>query len=482
MRKPIGSWASLTASVIAAATFTSACNNQGGYATGAEEMPQASVEKGQSDVPGPIAEVLSLCGYDVTCKSFADGEVNISGNRKVDAFFGAAANLELQAGMLEASVATDLRNIVGILGLELAANASIEDLSAAISGHITGGFGGMIEGNVTLDYKEPQCSVTAQATLEASAKCDVEASGGSAMVECKGECVADANAMLDCGADVDLQCTGTAPSFACEGSCSGTCNLTAGGSCSGECKGTCTVEAEANCDGEFTASTEEGAAEGSGTCKARAGAKCDGTCTGSCELTAAAECTGECKGECKYTAPEGGCTGGAKASCEGSADVSVMCQGECKGEVTPPMVEADCQATAKAEAEFSAECTPPSVGLSYQLSASAQAMFEGDAEAQVAFEARLQAFATAYGELIAKGAKIELVANAGLGLAEAGAGAVGGIIGDLAGDGDADIQARFDGFCAVGELEVALQAVTAAGDSLEASVSGVAAVTTAIGG
>jgi hypothetical protein len=42
------------------------------------------------------------------------------------------------------------------------------------------------------------------------------------------------------------------------------------------------------------------------------------------------------------------------------------------------MVEADCEATAKAEADFAAECHPPSIDIKYNLTAEANAELSGD--------------------------------------------------------------------------------------------------------
>jgi hypothetical protein len=159
-----------------------------------------------------------------------------------------------------------------------------------------------------------------------------------------------------------------------------------------------------------------------------------------------------------------------------------MCEGECRGEVTPPEVMAECEATAKAEADLNAECSPPSIGLDYQLSADAEATFSGDADAQVAFEARIQAFASAYAKLLAKGAKIQLIVESGGALGEAGVNAVGELVGNIVLSADADAQARIDAICAVGEVEVAGMALVAAGDSLTASAQGIASITGAISG
>lgn len=462
MRKLLGSWARLTAPVIATA-FLAGCSEQ----KAPEQHAQA--EKGQ------LGEVAELCGF--VCKSFASGEVNISGNRSVDAFFSAAANLEAQAGQLEAGVKADLLSIAGILGVTVGADASISDISAAVAANIDGGFGGMIEGGVTLEFVPPQCSVTAEAQFQAAAKCEADVQPGSVEVECKGECVAEADVQASCEGSATLTCKGTAPSFECTGMCSGSCDLKAGGSCSGECKGTCTVDAAADCDGTFTA--DETAADGSGSCAVRGGAKCEGTCTGMCDLKAEGSCSGECKGECTYEPGSAGCEGGAKASCMAEANATVMCKGECRGEAEPPSVSAECEASVKAEADLNAECTPPSVGVAYTLSAEAEAEFSADVSAQAAFEAKIEAFANAYGELVTKLKKIEIVVSATGPLVEAGGNAVSGVVGDIA--ASANVQAAFNASCAVTALPLAVTAIEGAATSLNASIEAIGTVTAATG-
>jgi hypothetical protein len=399
---------------------------------------QAAVVKLQAGEQGaPIDDLLDVCGWK--CKAFADGEVNISGIQSLDAFFAASANLQVQAASLKADVQLELVNIAAALGVDGAATMSIDELNAAIKAKIDGKLDGHLKGGIKIVASPAKCQVSAKASLEASAKCDASVKGGEAKVECSGSCEAEASAMASCSADATLTCSGTAPSFKCEGSCTGGCDLTAGGTCEGECSGSCEVKAQGDCDGKFTASTEAGAADGSGTCELNAGATCNGTCKGHCELKAGGNCSGECKGSCEYTPPDAKCQGGATAKCEAKAGAKVECSGKCDGEVKPPMVKADCEATAKADAQFSAECTPPSVDIKYELEGTFAAMLDGDVAAKAKFEGQIQAVGHAFAEIAAKGAKLKAVVAAGGGLAEAGVKAVGDTIASLATATDADV-------------------------------------------
>lgn len=412
------------------------------------------------------------------CKTMAEAGGSITGIAEFDAFFTSVVNFNAQASILEADVKATLGELAAAAGANVEAGASIDDLRAAIVAEVEGNFGGSIEGGITLEYQEPKCEVSAQATVQAAAKCDAEVDPGSVMVECHGTCEAEASAMASCSGEAELKCTGTAPSFACEGTCQGSCEVAAGAACEGECKGSCEVDAAADCDGEFTAGTGQGA-NGSGTCELRAGAKCSGSCKGTCELSAGGTCEGECKGECTYTPPSGECTGGAKASCEASANASVQCSGECKGDVEPPAVKAECEASVKAEADFKAECTPPQIAVSYNLSADFEA--NGSVDAKAEFAARIEAFGKAYAKLLAKGAKLELVANAGAGIAAAAQVAITDGLNAVA-ESDASLVAKFQAVCAVGELGAAGDMITSATGKVSASVEAVGSITTAVGG
>ena len=71
----------------------------------------------------------------------------------------------------------------------------------------------------------PGWEIDAQASVQATARCEGEVNPGSAMVMCQGGCEVEASAEVDCGAEADLKCTATAPSIACEGTCRGSCTV-----------------------------------------------------------------------------------------------------------------------------------------------------------------------------------------------------------------------------------------------------------------
>jgi hypothetical protein len=390
-------------------------------------------------------DLLKQCGLE--CKGVVQASGSVSGIAEVDAFFTSALNFRAQASVLEADINGVLREMAAAFDLEVEGKSTAQ-LAGDIEGYVKGGFGGKIDAEAGLNIKftEPRCEVSAQATLQAKAKCEAEVDPGSVSVECKGGCVIDAQAKADCSGKV--QCSGKAPSFACTGTCEGTCKLSAAAECTGTCTGTCNMEVAGKCDGECSVALDEDG-NCAGSCKLSGGAKCEGTCEGSCEVQAGATCEGECTGTCKYEPGEANCEG--ELTCEAEASAMVDCKGECKGEIEPPQVKAECEASVKAEANFSAECSPPALDVDYQLSAEFQAQVEGDAELKAEFEAQLEAFVKAFGKLQAKSAKLKLVASAGADLVGAAGGAVEKGI-KAAVDGKGSIQVKVGAACALKAL------------------------------
>ena len=240
-------------------------------------------------------------------------------------------------------------------------------------------------GTLTLDVTPPQCqaSVSAKANCQAkcdvSGKCDIKANppkctGGSLSVACKGECTAKAGATLKCEGK-------------CSASCKGSCTAQGGVQCSGKCEGTC-----------------KGAAQGGTGAGIKADGTCDGTCEGKCAVTApGVTCTGSCNGEC----------GG---SCTGTAEASVKCDGECKADFEPLKceggkleggckVDAKCDGNCDASVSAKAECTPPSVKVTFtgaaniQAAGKLQAVFEANLGVVFAFQARLEGMAKLTGTI-----------------------------------------------------------------------------------
>lgn len=420
---------------------------------------------------GGIPDIPGLDQCKLECKGVVEASGSVSGIASVDAFFTSALNFKAQAGILQADIRATLAEMAIALGLD--ASGSVDELAARLDAHIKAGFDGKIEGGISIDFQPPRCEISAQATVQAAARCDASVDPGKASVECSGGCVIDAEAKASC--DGEVKCTGKAPSFECKGECQGTCDLRAGGSCEGTCSGSCNLEVAGKCDGECKGSTD-GNGNCQGECQLNAGAKCEGTCKGSCELDVAAECSGQCKGSCTYEPGSASCDG--ELTCEASANAKVECQGECKGEVVPPKVKAECEASVQAQANFDAECSPPSLAVDYELSADLQG--EANASARLAFEAQIQGFVKAFGKLQAKGAKLELVTKAGADLVASASGAVEGVVDNLS--GSADLSVKMGAVCAVGALGEVKSLLGDASSSVSASASAVGKVSTAVGG
>ena len=215
---------------------------------------------------------------------------------------------------------------------------------------------GTVKGSatVTINAKPPACEASVSAKADCSAKCsggvkcDVKANpptceGGKLEVSCSGKCTASGSA--------SVSCTGS-----CSGKCSGSCSAEGGVECNGKCDGTCTAS---------------GGGSGSGF---DAQGNCTGTCKGTCSVTKpGVTCTGSCKGTC-----DAACTGTAtaKAECDGTCDVGgepIKCTGgTLKGgcQVQDPQCSANCDASVSAKAQ----CTPPSIDITFSGGADAAAI------------------------------------------------------------------------------------------------------------
>jgi hypothetical protein len=315
---------------------------------------------GGTDANGnPVDPLQTVCGFSCPGDSEAggvlEGNANISGIPSVDAFFSAVLSFETTANGVSGGIQAELDAIRADFGIQ-------GDLAAGLKTQLDAN----LEAGIQIDYKPARCAVDAQATLEASAKCDASVMGGKASVECKGSCNAEVSASAKCDAKAELYCTLTAPEITCEGECQGSCTaeLKAAAKCDGTCKG--------SCDGQCSGYVKD--AMGNLVCNG----SCSGMCTGSCEaeLKAAATCMGTCRGECTYKKPMGGCEGGIRAECRAMANASFSCEGHCEGEFEPPKVSAECQASAKAQAKLNVQCTPPSMQVKYAFKATADAKFK----------------------------------------------------------------------------------------------------------
>ncbi len=310
------------------------------------------------------------------CTEFQAGaqiDAKIGGNAQAQVAVQAVADF---AGIASASIA-DLTTACKSMAAELDAPAA--DLAAAeankpgkdqmeayckLAVTAIGVVKGKAQATLKIDFVAPKCeaSISAkgscQAKCDVSGKCDIKANpptctGGSLSVACKGECTAKAGATLMCEGKCDVGCKGS-------------CTVSGGIQCAGKCEGTC-----------------EGAG-GAGTSGLKADGTCEGTCKGTCSATApGVECTGTCNGEC----------GG---SCKGTAEASAKCTGECKADYEPLKceggkleggckVDAKCDASCDASVSAKAECTPPSVTVTFSGEANAEAA----GKLKAAFEANL---------------------------------------------------------------------------------------------
>ncbi len=387
-------------------------------------------------IPG-CDEAAKQCGFECAAEGVAEGNASITGEANIDAFFLAVTEFQSQVDMSVEAMAAPMARLKAGFGLD--ASASGAQLVAAIKAKY------QLEGDITLAYTAPKCEVSAKATVEATAKCDASVDPGSVKAECSGSCEAEVKVeggQVSCEGEAQLKCSAPSASVQCSGSCQGECKLEAAAACEGTCKGTC--------DGTCEASTEEGGGQCNG--------KCNGNCQGTCELKAGGSCSGSCSGECVVEAQGGGCEGGAQVKCQAtppSADAKVQCEGKCSGEITPPKASAECEASAKANAELKAECTPPTVDLSYSFAAGASADLR--AEFEGTFLASLK------GELAAELSaikKAELVLKAGANVGAQAQGVLDSFKAQL--DGDVNAKALFFIGCAIDEM-AAVPGIMAAG-------------------
>ena len=404
------------------------------------------------DGDSPIGNLLEQCGLACDNTAFIEGSAAISGIPSVDAFFGAALDVEAAALEVSGGLRGELDAIALSVGLEPGAGGA--EIAAAVNAQ----FAANLEGGISIEFQPPRCEASFEATASAAAECDVDVQPGSVNVSCEGSCEVEAGVAVDCGAEAELKCTGTAPNLACDGECSGSCSLdvSAGASCEGTCNGTCS--------GECSLTNAQGECRG----------ECTGMCTGECEVNmeAGGMCEGKCGGECTYTPPEGMCEASASASCEAMAGGSVECSGSCSGSVTQPSVSAECEATVEAKAEASMECFPPELAITYTLSASV----EGDLDAKASFTAWLEGFKGHLAAIVAYRAKGEILVTTTGKLTGAGKLAIEGLGDELS--ASADIKASAGGLCALANLPAAVDALGTAAGSLSASVEASASFVT----
>ena len=394
--------------------------------------------------PGCDNDLLEACGLVCNENAFVEGSASISGLAAVDAFFGAALDVESAALTLSGDLRGELDAIAVSVGLEPGAGGA--EIAAAVNAQ----FAANLEGGISIEFKPPRCEASFEVTASAAAECDVEVDPGMVSVSCQGSCEAEAGVMVDCGAEAELKCTGTAPNLECMGECSGSCSLdvSAGAMCEGTCNGTCS----GNCS----------LMDANGECRG----ECDAMCMGECEIQmeAGAMCEGKCGGECTYTPPDGMCEASASAKCEAMGEATVECSGSCEGTVEQPSVSAECEATVEAKAEASMQCFPPELAVEYRLAASV----EGDIDAKAQFTAWLEGFKGHLSAIVALRAKGEILVGTVGKLSGAGQAAIDELAGTLS--GSADLKVQVGGICAIANLPAAASALADAGGSLGGSV------------
>lgn len=405
------------------------------------------------DNDGPLGNIAEQCGLVCNSEAFVEGQANVSGVASIDAFFGAAINLNATMSGVSGELRAELDAIGASVGLEPGATGA--ELRTAIEGHLSG----YISGGLTIDYQPPECRANVDVSIAAAAECDVEADPGSLTVECSGSCSAEAGVAVDCGADATLMCEGTAPDLQCDGTCEGSCSVQVDAmvGCDGTCRGSCTANG----------STMDGF-EG----------RCAGECTGECvaDLTAGGSCEGTCEGSCRYQAPEAGCEASAQASCEAEAGASIECDAGCEGSAEPPQVSAECEASVDAQASASLECFPPSLTFGYQFAAGV----DGDLTAQAEFRAWLETFRGHFSAILALRARGEVIGDAAANLVGSADGALRLAVEDIEASGD--FSAAFGATCAIGQLPVIAQTIGDSAASLSGNVQASAELAAAFGG
>lgn len=331
---------------------------------------------------GGCSAASTIAGAAQGCNEFSGGasavaSLSIDANTK--AFVTAASELVQVSATLEGDVltacvgidtdlkVTDTWTAKGPDGggsLDAEVTEACNQASAAISAGLSGDAGA--QAACQLSIAGGQCTVKADAQISCEGSCTGSGScqPGTVQARCSpgeltGQCSGTCNAMATCegSASVQANCQGS-----CSAECTGTCTPPTAGSvdCTGTCGGKCT----GTCDG----STASGTA-------------CAGTCSGKCDAacTFKAGSPGHCSGSCKGTC-NGNCTLDANAmvSCGGSVNCKGGCSvaytaPECEAKLTPPScnVDANCEASCQSQAEFQATCSPPSVTLNCDASASA---------------------------------------------------------------------------------------------------------------
>jgi hypothetical protein len=332
-------------------------------------------------VASGCSAVNQIEGAAQGCSQFPGSISSLSITGEAQAFVTAAADVVNEGQMLETSVLTACTGIDGDLmvtdtwtamgpdggsggTLDAEVTEACTQAANAITAALSGDAGASADCGLSITGGGCQAMASVEASCEAScsgmASCTppsvmASCSPGSLSGQCSGMCMA--NATCEGSATVQANCTGT-----CEADCTGMCTPPSGGSleCSGTCMGTCS--------GTCAGGTMTG-----GMCSGT----CQGQCMGGCMLTAASPghcsgtCSGTCNGNCQVN-EMGGISCGAMATCKGGCSVAVTAP-TCEGSVQPAMCSSNvnCQGSCQSHANLEATCTPPTVTLQCDASASA---------------------------------------------------------------------------------------------------------------
>ncbi|MBN2718939.1 MAG: hypothetical protein JXX14_24040 [Deltaproteobacteria bacterium] len=413
---------------------------------------------------------------DIGCPSAGNGllagNYSISGVAAIDGFLQSVVGFGTKADNVSADIDTALKSIYGTVGLDVAFKTGADlDLADRFQSSLAASFYlDMSSGSaITVEYHKPDCEVSASASIEATAKCDVDVDPVKVNAICAGECEVDAQ-QIDLydkcadGSDAQLRCTGIAPGLICAGSCTGDCVLHVAAACDGVCYG--------SCNGVCALENADGVCAG----------QCDGTCLGTCKMESGDVCDGQCVGTCKYTPADGVCTGGAIAEifCESSDAAEMLgveCNTTCRGKLTPPHTTAVCEASARAENDLEAECAPPVIDVFYQFdqqaidAAIARGEIASEADAKAQFRAWLFLFKVHMGALLAATAQADIVVKAGENMISAAGNVVAKAGTELAASGDLDLATTYKlTTCLPPELKKVPGIIGDASDRLTASV------------
>jgi hypothetical protein len=334
---------------------------------------------------GGCSAVSTLAQAAQGCDEFPSMVDTLSLNSDAQAFVQAGADLVTIAGTLEDSV------LASCIGID--ADLMVTDTWTAMGP----ASGGTKDAELTEACKQASLAINTGlgAGGSAQASCGLSISGGqctvSADVEasCEGSCSAMANCTppditVACQpGDLSVQCGGSCNVNAtCEGSVSAVATCT--GSCEADCTGSCSpgtapsVHCQGTCNGMCTGSCVASGGTNMVTNAACAGT-CSGSCTGTCKIDPGTPahcdgtCMGTCNGNCKLDA-NASVMCGASVNCKGGCSVMGTAP-KCEGQITPAMcdVSANCKAACQSHADIQASCTPPTVTLECEASASSGA-------------------------------------------------------------------------------------------------------------